>query len=337
MKKNAFTLAEVLITLGIIGVVATITIPTIVLNYQTKAWDTASQVFEKKLEEALKVMNSQQTLAGYENTEDFVNELSQHLKITKICKNDDLTSCFEDKVTWGTDNKEIDMQDIKHSRNFGLEDWDTETIGLQFANGTTGIIVYNPDCRQDPYSNQIKGTDCLAILYDTSGFAKPNTQAKDLRSINVIKLGQECAFESGGYCYGKAFFPTPLSVDECEQYLTSIGLSNNCSSNGVIYFAGAIKKCGGPEHLAGFPEGSKVCTTGGGITTAYRKQMAQTLGLVFVQDKYDDKLYDDVIAVWDLTRFHTYCSVSGDFGGQGAAPSWYDLYSVSDVQAICKY
>ena len=34
MKKNAFTLAEVLITLGVIGVVAAITMPTIIKNYQ---------------------------------------------------------------------------------------------------------------------------------------------------------------------------------------------------------------------------------------------------------------------------------------------------------------
>ena len=34
MKKNGFTLAEVLITLGIIGVVAAITLPTVIQNYQ---------------------------------------------------------------------------------------------------------------------------------------------------------------------------------------------------------------------------------------------------------------------------------------------------------------
>ena len=34
--KQAFTLAEVLITLGIIGVVAALTIPTLIGNYQKK-------------------------------------------------------------------------------------------------------------------------------------------------------------------------------------------------------------------------------------------------------------------------------------------------------------
>ena len=34
MKKRAFTLAEVLITLGIIGIVAALTMPTLIGNYQ---------------------------------------------------------------------------------------------------------------------------------------------------------------------------------------------------------------------------------------------------------------------------------------------------------------
>lgn len=38
--KNAFTLAEVLITLGIIGVVAALTIPTLVNNYRKKQFET---------------------------------------------------------------------------------------------------------------------------------------------------------------------------------------------------------------------------------------------------------------------------------------------------------
>lgn len=36
MKKYAFTLAEVLITLGIIGVVAAMTLPTVVNKYREK-------------------------------------------------------------------------------------------------------------------------------------------------------------------------------------------------------------------------------------------------------------------------------------------------------------
>jgi len=39
-KKSGFTLAEVLITLGIIGVVAAMTIPTLMMNYQKQVWES---------------------------------------------------------------------------------------------------------------------------------------------------------------------------------------------------------------------------------------------------------------------------------------------------------
>ena len=250
-KFFAFTLAEVLITLGIIGVVAALTIPTLVSNYKQRAWDTAANVFERKLEESLKTMNTQQTLAGYSNTSDFVNELSKHFKITRVCKNDDLLTCFEDKVWWGAgdaDPEEVDMAEIKTASNFGQEDWDTDIIGVQFANGTTGLVAYNPDCTQNPYSNQVTGTSCLALLYDTDGFKTPNTSGKDLRSINVSKLGRTCAFELGGSCFGAPFTPTPLTKAECEQLKGDLGI-NACYNYDNDYWAGAVKACGGVSKM----------------------------------------------------------------------------------------
>ncbi len=265
--KAAFTLAEVLITLAIIGVVAALTIPAIVRNYQERAWSTASMVFQRKLGEALKVMNTQQTLAGYSTTEDFVNELKKHIRITKICKNDDITSCFEDKVYWGADKEEIEMEGVKRARNFGKEDWGTETIGVQFADGVSGIIAYNPECSQDPYNNTIIttskegiGTDCLAMLYDTSGYKKPNTQLKDLRTLNVQSLdGSDCAIKTtNGTCYTTPFVPVPVtSIAECEGIKDELGIKDccpesHCAQSGrpyTDYWAGAVKQCGGVNNM----------------------------------------------------------------------------------------
>ena len=151
-KTTAFTLAEVLITLAIIGIVAALTIPTLIQNYQERAWNTASQVFQRKLGEALRVMNVQGTLAGYTTTEAFVDELSKHIKITRICDNDDITTCFSDTVTWG--DEEVDMSKIKKAKNFGQNDWDTNTVAVQFANGVNGVIAYNPSCTQNQFSNE---------------------------------------------------------------------------------------------------------------------------------------------------------------------------------------
>ena len=256
-KRFGFTLAEVLITLGIIGVVASMTIPTLIQNYNTRVWDTGAKVFERKLEEALKTMNTQQTLAGHTTTESFVEELSKHFKTNKICQNDELLDCFSETVYWGGGEatpEEVDMSKIKTAKNFGQDDWGTNIVGVQFANGVSALIAYNPTtgenaCTQDPYSNQITGSDCLAILYDTSGAKNPNTSGKDLKANeNVTKLGKYCAFEIDETCYAIApFAPTPITKAECESLKDDLGIKN-CKYNSD-YWAGAVKQCGGVSKM----------------------------------------------------------------------------------------
>ncbi len=248
---KGFTLAEVLITLAVIGVVAALTIPGLIQNYQSRAWNTASLVFERKLEDALKVMNTQQTLAGYNSTGDFVEELSKHFKILKICNAADLTGCFEDTVSWGSGDDEpqmVDMNEVKTAKNLGHQDWNTEVLGVQFGNGTNGVIAYNPECHQDPYSNQITGTSCLALLYDTSGYKSPNASGKDLRSINVNKLGKACAVSVDGLCFGTAFkADEPMSMADCEREKDALKIKKCVYEKD--YWAGAVKRCGGADKM----------------------------------------------------------------------------------------
>ena len=247
-RSKGFTLAEVLITLAIIGIVAALTIPTLIQNYQERAWGTASQVFQRKLGEALRVMNVQGTLAGYTTTEAFVDELSKHIKITRICENDDITTCFSDTVTWG--DEEVDMSKIKKAKNFGQTDWDTNTVAVQFANGVNGVIAYNPDCRQNQFSNDVItvgengiGTTCLAILYDVDGFKNPNTQQKDLRGLNVISLGSNCAIElSDGTCFTAPFYHIALTHAECIERQSELGIEY-CKDDNNDFWGGAVKTC----------------------------------------------------------------------------------------------
>ena len=246
--SKGFTLAEVLITLAIIGIVAALTIPTLVQNFQQDAWDTASEVFQRKLEESLKVMNVQGTLAGYTTTEAFVDELSKHIKITRICDNDDITTCFADKVYWGKEGEEpeeVDMSEIKTSESFGQKDWDTNTVAVQFTNGINAVIAYNPACTQNQFSNQVTGEKCLAILYDVDGFKNPNTVSKDLRNNdNVLALaGVKSGFcISDGTCFTAPFYPTPITRAECEQLVADGYPIKKCYYD-YDRWAGAVKAC----------------------------------------------------------------------------------------------
>jgi len=212
-SKKGFTLAEVLITLGIIGVVAAMTIPTLVANYQQKSMDTAANVFNRKLGEALKVMNSNSTLAGFATTQDFVNELGKNIKIVKTCDSEHLTNCFVSEFS--TNDDTFKVEELKQAKNLNKDgNYGTETIGVQFADGVTALIAYNKNAKQDPYSNQVVNvtsdgegkdrsiglsTNALAILYDVSGSSNPNKYGtddsgkfKDIRGLNIsIKIGAD--------------------------------------------------------------------------------------------------------------------------------------------------
>ena len=367
-KKNAFTLAEILITLAIIGVVAAMTIPTLVANYQTKAWNTSATVFDRKLTEALKVMNTQGTLAGLKTTENFVEELSKHLKIIKTCTNDKLMDCFSEEVFWGAGTatpEAVDMTKVKTAKHLGQKDWGTNIVGIQLANGTNALVAYNPTntCNQDPYSNQITGEKCLAILYDTTGFKTPNTSSKDLRSnSNVTKLGSACAIEVNGKCFSTPFFPEPMSYADCAgenatsastettagAYAQSLGIQKCYYENDR--WAGAVEACGGTSNMPDeddltaiaqllYPSITVASTSytfcakddSGNYTTCRETELALSLGFKHSSGTLTDSQW---FWVWSGVESDSTSAYSRDFYPTYAYRS-NRIRNVSDLMAVC--
>lgn len=96
MKKYGFTLAEVLITLGVIGIVASITLPALIKNYQKKVAATRvkqaySQILQAiQLSEAendeLTLWDMSMSADRKENTELVVKKyIEPYLKSSKLC------------------------------------------------------------------------------------------------------------------------------------------------------------------------------------------------------------------------------------------------------------
>ena len=97
-KKAAFTLAEVLITLAIIGIVAAMTIPTLISNYRQKALDNQ---FKKTYSMLNQVLLKVQGDFGYppkcyasgENTSEiseclaYRDKFIEELRVARICEN----------------------------------------------------------------------------------------------------------------------------------------------------------------------------------------------------------------------------------------------------------
>ena len=261
-KKVAFTLAEVLITLAIIGVVAVLTVPALIQNYNEKAWSTAQDVFTKRLEVATRQMNTEEKLAGYSSTIDFVNELKKYIKITRVCDNSNITKCFNKEVIWNEGEDPIDMSTIRNAASLGQDDWDTDTVAVQFANGVNAIIAYNPNTTQEPFNNQFAATSASrGILYYVSGNKNPNTNGKDINNINVRQLAGTtgCMIDPnlvGGMCISQILDVQnggygPLTKAECEQ-IAEEGYGNNkayCGYYAEDYWAGAVKACGGTSNM----------------------------------------------------------------------------------------
>jgi prepilin-type N-terminal cleavage/methylation domain-containing protein len=64
-RSNAFTLAEVLITLGVIGVVAALTLPTVISNYNKKVVETRLAKFYSSFNQAIKMSEADNESCKY--------------------------------------------------------------------------------------------------------------------------------------------------------------------------------------------------------------------------------------------------------------------------------
>ncbi len=345
-RANAFTLAETLITLAIIGVVAAITIPSLVKNYNEKAWATAKDVFEKRLEVATRQMNTEEKLAGYSNTMDFVNELKKYIKITRVCDNKNITKCFNKEVIWNEGEDPIDMSTIKNAASLGQDDWDTDTVAVQFANGVNAIIAYNPNTTQDPFNNTFAATAAsMAILYDVSGNKNPNMNGKDIaHNTNVKQLagvtGCLLPEEELGFCISQILGPQnggygPLTKEQCEEQKGDLGIAA-CDYDDD-YWAGAVAKCGGVSKMPSQDQLTKLAnyiyntdSVSSSGTTSSLAMDPEKASQFLSASPYSDKFY-----VWSgqerSSNYAYYCN----FNSTDTYWNYYNRYNSSGILAVC--
>ncbi|MFI3300873.1 MAG: type II secretion system protein, partial [Candidatus Gastranaerophilales bacterium] len=260
-KRSAFTLAEVLITLGIIGVVAAMTMPSLISNMQSKALERKQELFDGRIEEAMNQMRFHEKLTGYTSAKDFVTELGEYIKINEVCDNDELTECFPETVTTAT--QDLDTQDdLATGPDLILgpneKYYSGDNIGVIFADGVSAIINYKDSCDWlDPYdggANRGEATNCISMVYDLNGKKGKNTLNSDIMTLNAQI---ECAFIlSNGTCATTTpVYNTTigsLSYNECENQKDDLKINKCCPDadcSGTDYWAGAVAYCGGVDYL----------------------------------------------------------------------------------------
>jgi len=185
----AFTLAEVLIVLVVIGVVASLIIPAIIRDTQDaefhaaykKGLATFSQAFMRIR------MDNADTLAGVFQTGNhtgFNQTLSQYLNIAEYSSTDVIMS----KPTWHN------IGDYKKLNGQQVENWVFTCGGCPSArlqDGSFFIVLLNWSTNDLSTCNlggsKPKNGLCFNIMYDVNGKKPPNTIGKDIYLLTVYK------------------------------------------------------------------------------------------------------------------------------------------------------
>ena len=166
--KSAFTMAEVLITLGIIGIVAAMTIPGLIKNYQERQFKTAYKKVYSEISQAFQeaLLNEEFTrttkFSAEATTEEF-NILKSKFKVMLDCGNQQIDRCWKKGDTLcggscssGNSADGIDMDDGAPRENDSL---------CFIDGGGQSWCTYH-------YNENI-------FLVDTNGRANPNRFGRD--------------------------------------------------------------------------------------------------------------------------------------------------------------
>ena len=209
--KKAFTLAEVLITLGIIGVVSAMTIPTLVKNHQRQVYVTQLQKVVNELSQAAEKATNDSNAISLDETKYRYNEnnnvgaanfLRDYFKIAKDCGTT-LTPCFADSY------------ETLNGENFTLE----EPQAVVSLTSGAAISIFN---NRLEYQGIYYDTDhgAFQIQVDINGQKEPNILGRDLFYMELYSDGKVAETYSGtrewkvdvpcaeGYTYGIGCFDT---------------------------------------------------------------------------------------------------------------------------------
>ena len=186
IRRAAFTLAEVLITLGIIGVVASLTIPSVISQYREKQTVV-------KLKKAYSVLYNAFLLAKQkhgtadewnlispdspEGSNNALNILAENMKILKFCGNN--KGCFPDMrykaLAGGTENN-----------------YNTMSTGSKLILSDGSLIylsIRNSACQEKRSNQGILQETCGVIMIDINGEKAPNQFGRDTFWFAFAKEG----------------------------------------------------------------------------------------------------------------------------------------------------
>lgn len=179
MKKNGFSLAEVLITLSIIGVVAAMTIPTLMNNSQMSQYKTAlkknysvfSGVYNQIVADNSSFKNGISACTGGTDikTTCLKNVLKQYLKVIKDCEyGATYDECFPNVANAYDLDGDLVTEGNYYANN----------AGVVLADGT--MVMIRMDAGLCSNTQGVFTDKCGWMSIDVNGLKKPNKRGKDI-------------------------------------------------------------------------------------------------------------------------------------------------------------
>ena len=175
MKKNGFTLAEVLVTLGIIGVVAALTTPALIQNVGDAKigprLQKAKATFETASEMMLNDQSANSLMAIGSTSADIGNALQNYMKIS----HNTTKYAFECDPDIGSSGNQVPASSTSGNNSTSYERYDSDD-GMTFWIRVVSKQTVANDYPANLPNNQLIGL----VAVDINGTQNPNRTAKDV-------------------------------------------------------------------------------------------------------------------------------------------------------------
>ena len=224
-RKIAFTLAEVLVTLGIIGVVSAMTVPTLMQNYQRQSYVTQlHKVYNELTQAFLQFKNDRNAIwlseAGHVRHQDMMPFMKQYFKVVQDCGKTS-TPCFASSYkNLSGSTFELTTKDenatyygvLASGASFGIKSDGIDT-GTNYTDDFLYRIAIDVNGQKGP---NIYGRDLFILYIFSDGVVDAYRVNPDCRENNNCTLGanpsehreklyESCASSTGNTWYDGCF------------------------------------------------------------------------------------------------------------------------------------
>lgn len=198
--KRAFTLAEVVIVVGIIGIIAEFTIPQLVQNVQYSMLIEKTKKEYSTLENALLAYRAENGVDDYvglftpgNTSAQSLNEFLKYLRVSKNCGGAN-TGCFDWFFDMNHDGTLRTFKFPEYARAI-LQDGTSIVVQQLGGDGNGNCVTLTP---QKDSEGNIVGSfyqyQCANVWFDVNGSKPPNVDGQDMFGFRVNQNKLDCAW-----------------------------------------------------------------------------------------------------------------------------------------------